>query len=299
MTFDPTLIRNPVWHLDSIDLRDPAVFLHEGVAHLFFTHYDFRERLWHIGATTTEDFISFSEIRLVSPEGYASPGNVVRDGDRFVLCYQQYRHFPHTLCVSWSNDLETWSAPIEVFNTGTDNRWNLDNRVIDPYLVHDGERWFCYYTGSTRWCRPSGHNLIGVAGSADLRHWVDLSPTRPVIGVDYPWEEPDGNENNCVIRRDGRWFMLYSASLAHQRIAWAVSDDLVNWDKGGLCDIPVPPAAATRFGAPFLIEDLGAPETTYMIYQGERADGRMSLLLMASHDLVHWVEPNDGPGTVL
>ena len=291
MHIDPALVRNPVWHLDDIDLRDPAVWIQDGLAHLFFTHYDFRRRLWHVGAATTRDFITFSDIRLVSPEGYASPGNVVRDGEHFVLCYQQYRTFPHTLCLSWSDDLVSWTAPVSVFNTGPENLWNLDGRVIDPYLVHDGERWFCFYTGSTRWGKPSGHNLIGVATSVDLRHWEDLSLERPAIGVDFAWEEPDGNENNCVVRRDGRWFMLYSASLARQRIAWAVSDDLVTWEKGGLCDVPSHPAASSRFGAPFLIEELGEEGTTYMIYQGENAAGRMSLLILASNDLIHWREP--------
>ena len=291
MRIDSALIRNPVWHLENIDLRDPAVFVHGDTAHLFFTHYDCRRRLWHVGTATTRDFVRFSDIRLVSPEGYASPGNVVRDGNRFVLCYQQYRDFPHTLCLSWSDDLVSWTNPVSVFNTGPENRWNVDGRVIDPYLVHDGERWYCFYTGSTRWGKPSGHNLIGVAASVDLRDWEDVSPDRPVIGVDFSWEEPDGNENNCVVRRDGRWFMLYSASLARQQIAWAMSDDLVTWEKGGLCEVPSHPAAASRFGAPFLIEGMGDAETTYMIYQGENSGGRMSFLMLASRDLVHWRRP--------
>ena len=291
MYIDPKKIRNPAWRLNDIDVRDPAVFIDGTTAHLFFTHFDYRHRRWHIGTTTTEDFVTFSGTRLISPEGYASPGNVVRHGDAYVLCCQQYGTFPHTICLSRSRDLVSWSDPVTVFNTGKDNTWNTDCRVIDPYLVFDGRRWLCYYTGSTRWCRGSGHNMIGVAASDDLREWTDLSPDGPVIGVDHPWEEPDGNENNCVVRRDGRWFMLYSASLTKQKIAWAVSDDLVHWNKGGLCEVPVFPASVSRFGAPFIIEGLTDTDRTYMIYQGERRDGRMSFIVLASHDLIHWAAP--------
>jgi len=216
MQFDYAKVTRPMWKLDDIDLRDPAVFIHDGVAYVFFTHYDFKQVAWHVGLATTEDFASFSAIELISPEGYASPGNVIRVGDRFVLCYQQYRDFPHTICLAYSYDLRHWSEPEVVFNTGDDNRWNIDERVIDPYLVPWQGTYYCYYTGSTRWGRPSGHNLIGVAASDDLKNWRDLSPLGPTIGVEHEWEEPDGNEYNCVIRRGEQWFMLYSASLADQ-----------------------------------------------------------------------------------
>ena len=203
MDFDYSSLPRPLWSLPDIDLRDPAVFLHEGTAFLFFTRYDFRRRTWHVGLTETRDFREFSPIRLISPEGFASPGNVLRVEDGFVLCCQQYRHFPHTLCLARSRDLRDWSAPEVVFNTGPENRWNADGRVIDPYLVAWQGRYYCYYVGSTRWGKPSGHNLIGVAGSEDLRNWTDLSPAAPAVGVDFPWEEPDGNENNCVLRHGG------------------------------------------------------------------------------------------------
>jgi len=277
-----------MWRLDDIDLRDPAVFLHGGRAHLFFSYHDFRRVTWHVGMATTEDFVAFSAIKLISPEGYASPGNVVQVGDTFVLCYQQYRHFPHTICLSRSHDLSVWSRPEVVFNTGSDNRWNRDGRVIDPYIVAWQGRYYCYYTGSTRWGRPAGHNLIGVAGCDDLKAWRDLTPHQPAIGVDSEWEEPDGNENNCVIRRNGQWFMLYSASLANQKIAWAVSDDLIHWEKGGLCEVPAMAASAGHFGAPFIIEGLAGAGTWHLLYQGKDANGRLSFILVESEDLVHW-----------
>lgn len=288
MDFRYDRVPRPAWQRDDIDLRDPAVTLHDGLAYLYFTHYDYTNRVWHIGMATTEDFVDYSEISLISPSGYASPGNVIRVGDEFVICYQQYREFPHTICLARSTDLRTWGEPQVVFNTGPDNVWNIDGRVIDPYLVEGEGRYYCYYTGSTRWGRSSGHNLIGVAASDDLETWEDLTPDRPAIGVDHEWEEPDGNENNCVIRRGDRWFMLYSAALARQQIAWAESDDLVNWEKGGLCDVPRFEASAVYFGAPFIIQGLSDDGVYHMLYQARSADERMSFILLESTDLVRW-----------
>jgi predicted GH43/DUF377 family glycosyl hydrolase len=288
MNFDYAAVSRPLWFRDDVDLRDPAVFVHDGTAYLYFTHYDFRQKRWHVGLSETQDFREFSPIRLVTPEGYASPGNVLRVGDEFVLCYQQYREFPHTLCIARSRDLREWSSPEVIFNTGTENRWNADGRVIDPFLVESDGCYYCYYVGSDRWGKSSGHNYLGVAVSADLVTWTDLSPDEPVIGVDYPWEEPDGNENNCVLWHDGRWVMLYSASLRNQKIAWATSDDLLHWEKQGLCDVPVLPGTEVKAGAPFVIEGLGEPGTFHMIYQGENPAGRVGFFLLESTDLVTW-----------
>lgn len=286
--FDYAKLSNPVWRLPNKHLRDPAALVHGGKVHLWFTYYDPKARMWHIGQSSTEDFLHFDEIKLISPSGYASPGNVIRVGDEWVLCYQQYAKFPHYLCVARSKDLVTWSEPEKIFNTGPDNTWNIDKRTIDPFLVAWQGKYYCYYTGSTRWGRKSGHNLIGLAASDDLKHWRDLSPDKPVIGVDFDWEGPDGNENNCVIRHKGRWFQLYSASLKHQKIAYALSDDLVHWEKKGLCNVPVLDASKTGFGAPVILEGLSDPATYHMLYQGRDAGGHMSFLLLESRDLINW-----------
>jgi len=287
-TFDYSKLSNPIWSLPDKHLRDPAVLLHEGRAYVYFTYFDPAGGTWHVGMATTEDFLQFSEISLISPEGYASPGNVLATKHGWVLCYQQYREFPHYLCLAFSDDLSTWSKPTKIFNTGPENRWNVDGRVIDPYLVEWQGTYYCYYVGSTRWGKPAGHNLIGVAVSRDLVHWEDASPDRPVIGVDFDWEQPDGNENNCVIRYRDQWRMLYSAGLARQKIAWAVSEDLIHWEKKGLCEVPAHEAGSVYFGAPVVIEGLAGPDTYHMIYQGQDQKGHMSFLLRESRDLVHW-----------
>lgn len=287
INFDYSKIKNPVFSLEKIHARDPAVLVTNNLIYLFLTYFDPEKITWHIGMTTTEDFLHFSGISIISPEGYASPGNVIKVKDEWVICYQQYREFPHYICLSRSKDLINWSKPYKIFNTSSENKWNIDKRVIDPYIVEWEGIYYLFYTGSTRWGKKSGHNLIGVACSKDLENWQDISLDRPVIGVYYPWEEPDGNENNCVIRYKDKWFMLYSASLTNQKIAYAVSDDLVNWEKKGLCNVPIFKSSVRRFGAPFIIEGLREGKY-YMIYQGEAEDGHMSFLLLESDDLINW-----------
>ncbi len=286
--FDYAKIKNPVWRLPRMHLRDPAALVHNGKVHLWFTYYDPKKRTWHIGQSATEDFLSFEKIRIVSPNGYASPGNVIRVGEEWILCYQQYRTFPHYLCIARSKDLKNWSEPEKIFNTGPDNQWNIDKRTIDPLIVRWKDTFYCYYTGSTRWGRKSGHNLIGVAVSKDLKQWKDASPDKPVIGADRPYEQPDGNENNWVLRHEGRWFMLYSASLRHQKIAYALSDDLIHWEKKGLCNVKAFPESSERFGAPVVLEGLGEPGTYHMLFQGQDKTGHMSFLLLQSRNLIDW-----------
>lgn len=287
--FDYSRISNPVYSLENIDARDPAVLVVDSNIYLYFTYYDPVKVTWHVAMTTTVDFINYSPARMVSPEGYASPGNVIRVGERWCMCYQQYREFPHYLCLSWSDDLVNWSEPVGFFNTGDSNKWNIDGRVIDPYIFKWGNTYYCWYVGSTRWGRPSGHNLIGTAVSDDLRNWKDITTDAPAIGVDYDWEEPDGNENNCVVRRNRKFIMLYSASLMHQKIAYAESDDLLNWTNRKLCDVPVFNGSKLQSGAPFIIEGLTDDNKEYMIYQGTaEAGGHVVFYLLESDDLIVW-----------
>ena len=174
------------------------------------------------------------------------------------------------------------------FNTDSSNKWNTDARTIDPYIVECNGIWYCFYTGSNRWGKSSGYNMIGLARSYDFKKWEDMSKEKPVIGVEYEWEMPDGNENNCVIRLKDRWFMLYSASLTYQKIAYATSYDLLHWKKGGLCDIPIFKESELRFGAPFIIEELSREDNYYMIYMAEDKNNRTSFILLESKDLITW-----------
>ena len=288
LNFDYKKVKRPVLKDEKNNLRDPACLVYKGVIYLFFTIHNLKNNTVCIGMTKTNDFIEFDYIKIISPIGYASPGNIIKVKDVWVLCYQQYKEFPHYLCLSYSDDLENWSEPEMFFNTDSSNKWNTDARTIDPYIVECNGIWYCFYTGSNRWGKSSGYNMIGLARSYDFKKWEDISKEKPVIGVEYEWEMPDGNENNCVIRLKDRWFMLYSASLTYQKIAYATSYDLLHWKKGGLCDIPIFKESELRFGAPFIIEELSREDNYYMIYMAEDKNNRTSFILLESKDLITW-----------
>lgn len=82
--------------------------------------------------------------------------------------------------------------------------------------------------------------------------------------------------------------MLYSAGLRHQKIAYAVSDDLIHWQKKGLCRVKVFPESSRRFGAPVVLEGLTAPNTFHMLFQGEAPSGHVSFFLLESRNLIDW-----------
>jgi predicted GH43/DUF377 family glycosyl hydrolase len=287
--FKYSKIKNPVFSLDGLHARDPAVIIRDNLAYIFFTLFNPEQGTWHVAMTTTRDFIRYSSFSIVSPEGYASPGNIIRFRDKWVLCYQQYRSFPHYICLSYSEDLINWSVPEKVFNSGAGNTWNTDGRVIDPYIVQSGGVFYCFYTGSGRWLKSSGHNLLGLAVSKDLVRWKDKTTDSPLFGVEHEWEKPDGNENNCVIydKTRKKWIMLYSCSLVNQKIAYCESTDLVNWTGRTLCRVPVFPQVSI-FGAPFIIEELSENGLWTMIYQGTGKDRHVSFYMLQSNDLINW-----------
>ncbi|MCM8818494.1 MAG: hypothetical protein NC915_03325 [Candidatus Omnitrophica bacterium] len=288
LDFNYKKIKNPVLKDKKNNLRDPACIIYNDTIYLFFTIHNLKDNSVCIGMTRTNNFIDFDYIKVISPMGYASPGNVIKVNNKWILCYQQYKEFPHYLCFSFSEDLEIWSEPVKFFNTDKTNKWNIDQRTIDPYIVKDENCWWCFYTGSNRWGKKTGYNMIGVAKSYDLLQWEDISKEKPIIGVDYEWELPDGNENNCVIRLKDKWFMLYSASLTYQKIAYAISYDLIYWEKRGLCDIPIFKESELRFGAPFIIEELSKENKYYMIYMAEDKNNKTSFILLESNDLIRW-----------
>ena len=81
---------------DEIAYRDPAVIYENGVFHLYFTYVDNSEGgPWlFLAERTSSDLIHWSDLRLLTPRdkslNYSSPGNVIRDGDEWVICFQTY-----------------------------------------------------------------------------------------------------------------------------------------------------------------------------------------------------------------
>lgn len=66
----------------------------------------------------TKDFIHFEDDRDISAKGFASPGDVIRWSDKYILPYQSYPDVPTMLCYSISDNLINWSESGLFFGGG-------------------------------------------------------------------------------------------------------------------------------------------------------------------------------------
>ena len=113
-----------------------------------------------------------------------------------------------------------------------------DKWVWDFWLARDGHRHHAFYLQAPRSLAHSGlrhrHASIGHAVSTDLRNWTVL-PDALGPGEAGAWDDL-ATWTGSVLRRDGRWHMLYTAISTVedgliQRVGLATSDNLVDWTK--------------------------------------------------------------------
>ena len=260
---------NPVLFAPGCALRDPAIYFHDNEFHFYFSLvtglYQDRQK-WFIAHSKTTDFILFSDITCISPEGYASPGNVFPHDGGFVICYQSY---PRTsvskapgdecrLYFSKSDDLENWQSPEIVSEDGCRSEWSKQttgwrHRQIDPYVLVKDETYYLFYKGGLH---------IGLWASEDLHTWRDLTPEQPLLTIG-PESWSHGVENPCVIEIEGTYYLFYDSTGKYDGTKQNVfhyisSTDLVHWDPGKVTKVPRPN------GAPFFI-DLQESFGIYMV----------------------------------
>jgi len=140
---DLSSLRNPIWRPDD-RLRDPAVLPIVNGYLVFYSRFSAdREwsdpHAWAVACAFTSNFPTFAHDRDVTPKGFASPGDVVFWGGRWVLPYQSYPANPTHPCFSESQDLHTWHAPTGFLGEANALPWNTRRRAIDPKFVVDGE----------------------------------------------------------------------------------------------------------------------------------------------------------------
>jgi len=301
-------LRNPILDdMPDFAIRDPAVAFRDGLFCIYYTYVDFtREGNITISThlRTTEDFVSFSDTREVfgGPNHYSSPGNVFRHPvtGKWTICIQSYPFPPGKdmgdercrLFLAQSDDLVNWGEPQVLVAEGARHHYNDSPRQIDPYVVVDGERAWCFY-------KTIGE--LGLLVSEDgLQTWTEALPDRPAIGRDHM---PTGEtvENPYVIRHDGKWWMFCSPCSAPRRIAYAVSDRLTDWPKVEYLDFPDLPWAQHGPTAPAILDlhsldavGMHAHPTPkwLMLFHGDcepRNSGHEAVLGVAfSDDLVTW-----------
>ncbi len=185
--------------------RDPAVIRHDGCFRLFFTLVRIEadgHPYSYLAWSKSGDLVRWSDPVLVTPRdrslNYGSPGNIVRQGDDWVLCLQTYPRpgeeaYGNAASRIWtmrSRDLETWSEPELLRVKGPDVSREQMGRMIDPYLLEDKNepgKWWCFYK----------QNGVSMSWSRDLKSWT------------YAGRTPAG-ENACVISDGGEYVLFHS-----------------------------------------------------------------------------------------
>ena len=149
---------------ETIGYRDPAAWYEDGVFHLFITVCDPSVPRMTIGHSTSRNLVDWSPIKYVLPMdkrfNWSSPGNIVKDGDERVLCFQKYPTPDATptkvafaddtarLYTIRTKDFKTWTKPeIIMFFHGSGPRKEIEGD--------------CYKNCS-----------IGIAWSDDLKEWT-------------------------------------------------------------------------------------------------------------------------------
>jgi hypothetical protein len=210
--------------------RDPAILYYHDSLFVFFTlvRTEADEHVYsYVAMRQTHDLRHWSATRILTPRDqrldYSSPGNVVRQGNEWVLCLQTYPRPDYLasqmprfgtgdarLFTMRSPDLCHWSAPELLRVKGPAVGEQALGRMIDPYLLQDKDdpsKWWCFYK----------QNGVSMSYSADLRTWTYAGHT-------------ESGENACVLVENGEYVLVHSPKNG---IAFKRSLDLHTWRDWG------------------------------------------------------------------
>jgi len=279
--------------------RDPACIYHNGVFRLFYTYNlteDDGKTYWVTAFSKSRDLIHWTKPKIITPKdrnlNFASPGNVIRYGDDWILCLQTYptpkgEKYGNENCRVWimrSKDLENW-GPAELLRVkGPDVPFEKMGRLIDAYLIEDKDepgKWWCFFDD----------NAANMSYSYDLKTWTYFNRI-------------EAGENVCVLVDGDEYLMFHSPKNG---VGMKRSRDLKNWqDVGGATPKDATgsitlgqkdwPWASQRLTAGFVLDLRNDPRVgRYLIFfHGEPPGGfrkYASLGLAWSDDLVKWDWP--------
>lgn len=275
--------------------RDPAALYHDGVFHLYFTlvRHDADGPWLCVAESRSTDLQTWSEPRALTRQdrrlNFSSPGNVVRDGESWVLCLQtyprpdgeRYGNADARLYTMRSRDLESWDEPELLRVKGPDVPVAEMGRMIDPFLLADRDtpgKWWCFYK----------QHGVSRSWSDDLRTWTYAG-------------RAEAGENACVVLDRGEYVLFHSPANG---IGVKRSADLSHWRDEGVLTLGQAdwPWAAGRLTAGFVLDLRGDPRVgqALLFYHGSAYpeedprggfDNHASVGLAWSGDLVHWRWP--------
>ncbi|MEM7110322.1 MAG: hypothetical protein AAF519_18995, partial [Bacteroidota bacterium] len=197
---------------DKHGFRDPALIRHNGMYYMYYSFVKTEEQgriYWYLGMSKSEDLVHWSDPKIITEKdqtkNFASPGNIIRWKDHWVICMQTYvmpgytrddpLRFGNKDCRIWimrSFDLENWSEPemLEVKGPGVD-----PGQMIDVYLQEDKDekgKWWAFFKQ-----RQKGESAANYSYSYDLKNWTYQGFV-------------EAGENVCVWVEDDTYYMLHS-----------------------------------------------------------------------------------------
>ena len=294
---DWSKIRGPVFLSGNgnIAYRDPGGHYHEGVFRVFHTevHRESDGRYYiYTAVTKSSDLIHWTQPEILTPKdsllNFSSPGNVIRYGDKWLLCLQTYpsqEALPSgdktaRIFIMDSDDLEHWGEPEMMMVKGPDVPVNEMGRMIDPYLIQDKDdknRWWCFYK----------QNGTSISYTYDFKTWSYFGRV-------------DAGENVCVLVEGDEYILIHSPGNG---IGVKRSKDLVTWTDHGILTLGQGdwPWAEGRLTAGHVLDLRDLPEIGkyVMFFHGSvsraiekwETHGHASLAIAWSDDLIDWNWP--------
>lgn len=205
--------------------RDPAILYDKGTFYLYFSlmRTEGEDVYSYVAQSRSSDLVNWTEPEIITERDqnldFSSPGNVIRYGNRWIMCLQTYprpgykaSEMPRygnqdaRLYTMESEDLVHWSKPRLMMVKGDDVPEKDMGRMLDPYLIEDKEnpgKWYCLY-------KQRG---LSFSSSTDLVHWK------------YEGNIQSG-ENPCVILDGDRYVLFHSPTNG---VAVKKSRNLVDW----------------------------------------------------------------------
>lgn len=263
--------------------RDPAAYIENGTIYLFFTLVENtpERQYFYVAMSQSKDFLTWTEPKILTErdniKNYSSPGNVIKYNGEYYLCLQTYPREDgqiygnenSRIFTMKSKDLLNWEKPALLKVKGDVPKKEM-GRMIDPYLLDDGDKFICFYK----------QNGVSFSTSTDLANWK------------YEGFTACG-ENVCVIKENDE-YLIFNSPYNGINIM-ATKDFKTFTDVRTLyLNQENKPWAKDRITAGFVIDASSISPYKYaMFYHGDNEDAYLfcaSLAVAFSDDLINWSE---------
>jgi predicted GH43/DUF377 family glycosyl hydrolase len=223
-------------YFDSAGLRAPSVLWFERWWFNLYSAYD--GQTWVTAISASNDGFSWSTARKAfSPRSWTWEGKsqaafgsaLVREG----LIWDYFSAGdPPRIGLARSPEGRYWAKDDDpVFLPGSEGSWD-ERAVLEPCVVSSGNKLYMAYRGEDR----NGHARIGLAISADGRHWSRLR-RNPVLSAGPEGSfDAKGVSRPALFNAHGCWWILFTGfdSAGVRRIGLARSPDGIHWAKTAL-----------------------------------------------------------------